>query len=61
MCFMVKKKAAEQKGHDECVREIVDELKRDHWDVARRNQRKSAGSRLTLKRGKVVWDVSVKC
>ena len=30
---MVKKKAAEQKGHDECVREIVDELKRDHWDV----------------------------
>ena len=27
------KKTAEKKGHDECVREIVDELKRDHWDV----------------------------
>ena len=30
---MVKKKADEQKGHDECVREIADELKRDKWDV----------------------------
>jgi hypothetical protein len=30
---MEKKKADEQKGHDECVREIADELKRDKWDV----------------------------
>jgi len=30
---MVKKKADEQKGHDECVRAIADELKRDKWDV----------------------------
>jgi hypothetical protein len=30
---MVKKKADEQKNHDECVREIAEELKRDKWDV----------------------------
>jgi hypothetical protein len=30
---MVKKKADERKGHDECVREIADELRRDQWDV----------------------------
>ena len=30
---MVKKKVDEQKGHDECVREIADELKLDKWDV----------------------------
>jgi hypothetical protein len=30
---MEKKKAKEQKSHDECVREIADELKRDKWDV----------------------------
>ena len=30
---MVKKKTTAQKGHDECVREIVDKLKRDQWTV----------------------------
>jgi hypothetical protein len=30
---MGKKKADEQKSHDECVREIADELKQDKWDV----------------------------
>jgi hypothetical protein len=30
---MEKKKTNEQKSHDECVREIADELKRDKWDV----------------------------
>ena len=30
---MVKKRADERKGHDECVRELADELKRDKWDV----------------------------
>jgi len=30
---MIKKKTDEQKSHDECVREIADELKRDKWDV----------------------------
>jgi hypothetical protein len=30
---MVKKKANEPKSHDECVRELADELKRDKWDV----------------------------
>jgi hypothetical protein len=30
---MVKKKANEQKSHDECVRAVADELKRDKWDV----------------------------
>ena len=30
---MVKKKADEQKSHDECVREIADELKQDNWEV----------------------------
>jgi hypothetical protein len=30
---MVKKKADEQKSHDDCVRAVSDELKRDKWDV----------------------------
>ncbi len=30
---MEKKKTKEQKGHDECVREIASELKGDQWDV----------------------------
>ena len=30
---MEKRKTKEQKGHDECVREIASELKRDQWDV----------------------------
>ena len=30
---MVKKKADEQKSHDECVRAIADELKLDKWNV----------------------------
>ena len=30
---MGKKKADEQKSHDECVREIADELKQEKWDV----------------------------
>ena len=30
---MVKTKAEERKNHDECVREIADELKKDKWDV----------------------------
>jgi hypothetical protein len=30
---MGKKKADEQKSHDECVREIADELKQDNWEV----------------------------
>ena len=30
---MVKKKADERKSHDECVRAIAHELKRDKWDV----------------------------
>jgi hypothetical protein len=30
---MGKKKADERKSHDECVREIAEELKRDKWDV----------------------------
>jgi len=30
---LVKKKAEEQKSHDECVRTIVDELRQDKWDV----------------------------
>ena len=30
---MPKKKATEQKSHDESVREIADELKQDKWDV----------------------------
>lgn len=33
VCEMEKKKAKEQKSHDECVREIASELKRDQWDV----------------------------
>ncbi len=33
MCFVVKKKADGRKSHDECIREIVDELKRDKWAV----------------------------
>lgn len=31
--FMVKRKTDEKKIHDECVREIADELKQDMWDV----------------------------
>ena len=30
---MVKKKADKQKSHDDCVRAVADELKRDIWDV----------------------------
>jgi hypothetical protein len=30
---MSKKKAEDQKSHDECVRELASELKRDQWDV----------------------------
>jgi len=30
---MVNKKADEQKSHDECVRNLADELKRNKWDV----------------------------
>ena len=30
---MGKKKADEQKSHDECVRKIADELKQDKWEV----------------------------
>lgn len=30
---MVKKKADERKSHDECVREVASELKRDKWEV----------------------------
>ena len=30
---MSTKKVDKQKSHDKCVREIVDELKRDQWDV----------------------------
>jgi hypothetical protein len=30
---MVKKKAEEQKSHDECVRTVADELKKDRWEV----------------------------
>lgn len=30
---MVKKRADERKGHDECVREIAAKLKRDKWNV----------------------------
>jgi hypothetical protein len=33
LCGMGKKKVDEQKSHDECVREIADELKRDKWNV----------------------------
>ena len=29
----MEKKAKEQKSHDECVREIADELKQDKWEV----------------------------
>ena len=30
---MVKKKAEKSKSHDECLRAIADELKRDKWEV----------------------------
>ena len=30
---MSKKKAEDPKSHDECVRELASELKRDQWDV----------------------------
>jgi len=33
VCDLEKRKTNEQKSHDECVREIADELKRDKWDV----------------------------
>jgi hypothetical protein len=30
---MVKKKVDERRSHNECIREIANELKRDKWDV----------------------------
>jgi hypothetical protein len=50
---MSKKKADEQKSHDECVREIADELKRDKWDV----EANVAGEEKPAKIGKFTPDI----